>query len=618
MLLSVANIHKSFSQFDILKGVTFSLQEGEKTVLLGANGAGKTTLCQLINGNLTPDQGRIQLKPGKNINYIRQFEHFSPELTVKKYLHASFSQLHETEKEMQLLEPDLDRGKVQIKYNELLEKYNRLKIFANDRTLKAVLQKTGLTAAVLKQPLTALSGGQKQKVFLCRLKLTRADLILLDEPTNHLDLPALAWLEQYLKQSKAALILITHDEQLLRRTATRILYLQNGVLSSYQGSYQNYLDSFTRHNSLLLKKIKEQTTKMQKAREVIDRFQTGTRANQAKAKQRQLANLELPDMPLQEKEISLPEFPLRQKLPKEILHVKKATAVYKKEPVFKGISFSIFRGEKTALLGPNGCGKSTLLKLVAGRLSPQQGEIITGAGITPAYFDQEYAMLPGHLSPFAFLHSQFRTLSEKELRTKLGNFLLSGDQVFTPVNRLSGGEKCRLQLLYLLLKGDNFFLFDEPANNLDMASVSILQAALQKYRGSFIMVSHNRSLLDKLCRKFVLFTPDGIKIFKGTWQEHAAAIMRYLQPAYQIKKKNKPQPAGCTGSLPKKRKMNPIKLKQLEKKIIKLEERRTELENSFNDPRILQNHQQLQAFQAEYKQIKQEVSRLTALWEAQA
>ncbi|HMB01024.1 MAG TPA: ATP-binding cassette domain-containing protein, partial [Spirochaetota bacterium] len=354
MLLSVANIHKSFSQFDILKGVTFSLQEGEKTVLLGANGAGKTTLCQLINGNLTPDQGRIQLKPGKNINYIRQFEHFSPELTVKKYLHASFSQLHETEKEMQLLEPDLDRGKVQIKYNELLEKYNRLKIFANDRTLKAVLQKTGLTAAVLKQPLTALSGGQKQKVFLCRLKLTRADLILLDEPTNHLDLPALAWLEQYLKQSKAALILITHDEQLLRRTATRILYLQNGVLSSYQGSYQNYLDSFTRHNSLLLKKIKEQTTKMQKAREVIDRFQTGTRANQAKAKQRQLANLELPDMPLQEKEISLPEFPLRQKLPKEILHVKKATAVYKKEPVFKGISFSIFRGEKTALLGPNG------------------------------------------------------------------------------------------------------------------------------------------------------------------------------------------------------------------------------------------------------------------------
>jgi ATP-binding cassette subfamily F protein 3 len=600
MLLQADQITRHFGPDEILKGVNFIVENGEKCFLLGRNGAGKSTLFRILSGEMEPSTGRVILPKGKTVAVLKQFETVAGETTMIDYTMGAFHEQLLITKQIEDLEKALDHitdpDELSNKVTLLGDLHGRLAEIGGERMKERAeesLLALGFSEEMFDRPLSSLSGGQKQKVFLARLELTSADLFLLDEPTNHLDLPGIKLLEEFLVRLPAAAIIISHDEALIRRLADRILLLMHGQTETYLGGYEAYLAESKRRNEALLELIENQEAEIKKNRDYIAKFSAGTRSRQAQSRMKMLDKIELLDAPPPEKKLRGLRFPSNEELPKDVLKVKHIRYAYDDErKVLDDVSFEIFRGDKIALIGRNGAGKSTLLKILMELIQPQSGTVRYGARISPSYFDQAHNVLDPKKAILDFFHDRYQKLTEEEIRTRLGTFLFSGDSVFDPISVLSGGERARLQLLDLLLQRPNLMILDEPTNNLDMASIAVLEASLKGYDGALLLVSHDRHLLSKTTNKVLVLSDAKLHMLTGSYAENREEVEELLKKDEErafaeskmpAMKKYQKTVATSEVAAPiseeqsaDKKKANAFKIKKLEAQIESLDKQKTE------------------------------------------
>lgn len=529
-LLSVADLSKSHADEEIFSGVAFAIEPNERVALIGRNGTGKTTLLRLIAGLDLPDRGRISLGGWARLAYLPQTPEGSSETSVMAHVlagaadvNALQARIHELEQRMAEPEVHLDPGRLQAvmeEYARVREHFEHAGGFTIETRAKMVLSGLGFREADYEHPLGVLSGGWRVRAELARALLTEPDLLLLDEPTNHLDLAATEWLEDYLRTFAGACIVVSHDRYLLDAVTSRTLELEARRLEVYPGPYSAYVTMKAERARLRQETWERQQEEIARLEDYIRRYKAGQRAAQAKSREKMLARVEadLVDAPrapraMRMKMASAPASGQR------VARLKKVTKTFGGRDVLAEVSLEITRGERVGLLGPNGAGKSTLLRLIAGLESPTSGIVSLGAGVHPRYFAQESTQVLDVDRTVLDEVLGDRPMRPEQVRSYLGRFLFTGEDVFKRIGMLSGGERQRLLLATLLLDEPNLLLLDEPTNHLDIASREALEAALREFPGTMIVATHDRYLLERLATRILTVEDQGVADFKGTYHE---------------------------------------------------------------------------------------------------
>jgi ATP-binding cassette subfamily F protein 3 len=545
-VLTVADVAKSHADLEILKGVTFSLEPKERVALIGRNGTGKTTLLRLLAGLDEPDRGRVSLAGWARVAYLPQTPEGPTETAVLAHVlagaadvHALEARLHDLEHRMAAPEVHDDPARlrdVMAEYSRVREHFEHAGGFTLETRAQVVLSGLGFGESEHLRPLGVLSGGWRVRAELARALLGEPDLLLLDEPTNHLDLATTEWLESYLKAFPGACIVVSHDRYLLDAVTSRTLELEDGRVESYPGAYSTYIALKAEQVRLQQEAWKRQQEEIEKLKDYIRRYKAGQRAAQAHSREKMLARVEnaAVDRPRETRamRVKADAVPASGRMVARLKNVAKrfedngasgGASGADDRPggveVLSGVSLEIYRGERIGLLGPNGAGKSTLLRLIAGLDSPTSGIVTLGAGVRPRYFAQESAEV---LDPANTVLDEIladRPMTPEQVRTYLGRFLFSGEDVFKRVGMLSGGERQRLSLARLLLDEPNLLLLDEPTNHLDIPSREALEAALREFPGTIIVATHDRYLLERLATRILTVGDRDVADFRGTYHE---------------------------------------------------------------------------------------------------
>jgi ATP-binding cassette subfamily F protein 3 len=529
-LLSATDISKSYADREILGGVTLAIEPNERVALIGRNGTGKTTLLRLLAGLDQPDTGRVSLAGWARLAYLSQTPGGLSEDSAVAHVLAGAADVRALEARIHALEGAMAAPEVHDDPNRLaavMEEYAHLREhfehaggFTLETRAKTVLSGLGFREADYERPLGVLSGGWRVRAELARALLMEPDLLLLDEPTNHLDLATTEWLEDYLKSFAGACIVVSHDRYLLDAVTSRTLELENRRVESYPGPYSAYLKLKAGRVRLQQETWERQQEEIARLEDYIRRYKDGQRAAQAKSRMKMLARVEAEMV-----EVPRDQGAMRMKVRSAptsgrlVARLKTVTKVFDDRDVLSGVSLEIYRGDRIGLLGPNGAGKSTLLRLIAGLESPSSGTLTLGAGVRPQYFAQESAQALDVGKTVLDEVLGDRPLLPEQVRTYLGRFLFTGEDVFKRVGMLSGGERQRLMLATLLLDEPNLLLLDEPTNHLDIASREALEAALREFPGTMIVATHDRYLLERLATRILTVEDRGVSDFKGTYHE---------------------------------------------------------------------------------------------------
>src|ERR671933_341380 len=511
----------------VLSGASLAVEAGEKIGLVGRNGVGKTTLLNILSGNLEPDSGQVELVGRAKVGMTSQSLYVGGERSVEEEMISAFEELIRREKELKSLEAELSENTAP----GLLERYGPLQAeFERDGGCEyrargaSALSSLGFDPADWKRPVGSFSGGEQGRIALARLLLSEPDLVLLDEPTNHLDLRAIEWLENFVKNAKSAVLVVSHDRYLLDAVAGSILELDDGKLTRYPGNYTKYVAEKKARNEQLARKAKANLERREQLERFIEKNRAkATKARQAKSKQKLLDRMEKIETPRNaRKNMKLDLSGETARAGRVVLEMESVSYGYEGEPLLEDLELVVERGERVALLGPNGTGKSTIMRLAIGELEPQRGTVRLGNNVMPAYQDQQLAGLDGD-----------KTLLEEtmdatgfdapEARDLLGAFLFSGDDVFKKVSSLSGGEKNRLSLAEIVVSGANLLLLDEPTNNLDIPAREALEDALLKYRGTLLFVSHDRYFLRKLATRVVELEKGKLRNYLGGYDYYRSS-----------------------------------------------------------------------------------------------
>jgi ATP-binding cassette subfamily F protein 3 len=501
----------------VLSGASLSVEAGEKIGLVGRNGAGKTTLLEILAGDSEADSGSVERVGGARVRMTSQslFAGGRGKLSVEQEIISAFEPLIEREKELEELESRLSENPSP----ELLERYGRLQgEFERDGGYEfraraaSTLSGLGFAPEDWKRPVGSFSGGEQSRIALARLLLEEPDLVLLDEPTNHLDLRALEWLENFVKSTKSAVLVVSHDRYFLDAVADSILELEDGKLTRYVGNYSKYLAEKRARSEQLARKAKANAERRAQLERFIERNRAKARkARQAKSKQKLLDRMGKIEAPKQSTKTMKLDLGDASRTGRVVLEMEDVRYAHEgsDEPLLEALALAVEHGERVALLGPNGTGKSTIMRLATGELSPQRGSVRLGHNVAPAYQDQQLAWLDDDKT---VLEEAMDTtgLKAPEARDLLGAFLFSGDHVFKRVSSLSGGERNRLSLAEIVVSDANLLLLDEPTNNLDIPAREALEEALLEYRGTMFFISHDRYFLRKLATRVVEL--DGKKI----------------------------------------------------------------------------------------------------------
>jgi ATP-binding cassette subfamily F protein 3 len=492
----------------ILSGASLAVEAGEKIGLVGRNGVGKTTLLDVLFGNLETDGGTVERIGGAKVGMTSQNLYVGTELSVEEEMLSAFEDLIRREKELKSLETELSENPSP----SLLERYGRLQAeFDRDggyeyraRTASA-LSSLGFDPEDWKRSVGSFSGGEQSRIALARLLLSEPDLVLLDEPTNHLDLRGIEWLENFVKNAKSAVLVVSHDRYFLDAIAGSILELDDGKLTRYPGNYTKYVAEKKARDEQLARKAKANLERREQLERFIERNRAkATKARQAKSKQKLLDRMEKIEGPRNgKKNMRLDLGSETSRAGRVVLEMENASYEYEAdEPLLKDLELVVERGERIALLGPNGSGKSTIMRLAVGEIEPRSGIVRLGNNVVPAYQDQQLARLD--LKKTVLEEAMDATgFDAPEARDLLGAFLFSGDDVFKKVSALSGGEKNRLSLAEIVVSGANLLLLDEPTNNLDIPAREALEDTLIDYRGTLFFISHDRYFLRKLATRVV-------------------------------------------------------------------------------------------------------------------
>ena len=512
MILSCNNITKTFGTDTILSDCSFHIEEREKAAIVGPNGAGKSTLLKIIMGRLPADDGTVTISKDKTLGYLAQHQNLSSDgtiydelLSVKKDIIALEEKIRETEQQMknatgEQLDTLLD---LYTKMNHQFELENG---YAYQSEIVGVLKGLGFTEDDFSLPVSTLSGGQKTRVALGKLLLSRPDIILLDEPTNHLDMESIRWLENYLLGYNGSVIIVAHDRYFLDRIVTKIIEIENTHVTVFSGNYTAYADKKKILRNMQLKEYLNQQREIKHQQEVITKLKQFNREKsikRAESREKMLDKLEVVDKPAEINDKMNIELNPSVISGNDVLSVSHLSKAFDDNTLFTDISFDIKRGERVALIGNNGTGKTTILKIINDILPADSGEIKLGSKVTIGYYDQEHHVLDPDKTLFDELQDAYPDLNNTQIRNTLAAFLFTNDDVFKYIRDLSGGERGRVLLANLMLSNANFLILDEPTNHLDMVSKEILENALNSYTGTVLYVSHDRYFINTTATRII-------------------------------------------------------------------------------------------------------------------
>ena len=523
MLFRLADATKSYGGNEILRGLSFQVNPGEKVGLVGRNGAGKTTVFRLITEQESPDSGDVFKASSLNLGLLDQHVDFAVDETVHTAALSAFKEIHDIEAEMRLLEKTMETDHsdaVLDRYAELQIAFEQADGFTYAARAESILQGLGFSKERWDQPTSTLSGGQKNRLGMARLLLSKADVLLLDEPTNHLDVNAVEWLEEFLSDYDGSYVVISHDRYFLDRITNRIIEIENGRAVTYTGNYSAFLIERELRREQQQREYENQQAFINKTQEFIRRNLEGQKTKQAKSRRTLLQRMDRLDAVASEKHGG--NFGLKkvERTGNNVLTLEDLAIGYGEKRLASGIGLSLHRGEALGIIGGNGTGKTTLLKTILGEIGTLSGEIRWGTKANFGYYAQNLEELDPRNEVIQELRRVAPLADNGELRGFLARFLFVGDDVFKLVGDLSGGEKGRLALAKLIYSRKNVLILDEPTNHLDIPARESLEAALAEYDGTIITVSHDRFFLDKIATQILAFEIDGVNVFNGNYTEY--------------------------------------------------------------------------------------------------
>ena len=526
MILSCSSISKAFGDSQILKRVSFHIEEHEKAAVVGINGAGKSTLLKIIIGELAPDEGLVTCSKGASVGYLAQHQDlegaetiFDALLEVKRPLIEMEQRIRALELEMKHVTGEELEARLS-EYSRLNHEFEMADGYAYQSEITGVLKGLGFTEDEFSKPIEALSGGQKTRVSLGKLLLTKPDVLLLDEPTNHLDMESIAWLETYLKGYSGSVIIVAHDRYFLDRVVTKVIELDGGIATVFSGNYTAYSEKKAMLRDAQIRAYLNQQQEIRHQEAVIAKLKSFNREKsirRAESREKMLDKIERLEKPVEindSMDIRLEPDVISGN---DVLTVTGLSKAFDSQVLFENVDFEVKRGERIAIIGNNGTGKTTLLKILNGLISPDQGEIRLGSKVHMGYYDQEHQVLHMEKTLFDEIQDTYPTMTNTQIRNTLASFLFTGDDVFKLIRDLSGGERGRVSLAKLMLSDANFLLLDEPTNHLDITSKEILESALNRYTGTVLYVSHDRYFINRTATRILELTSQSFINYIGNY-----------------------------------------------------------------------------------------------------
>ncbi|EHK2440794.1 ABC-F family ATP-binding cassette domain-containing protein [Clostridium perfringens] len=634
IILSCRHLTKSFGIDEILRDVTFNINEGDKVGLIGPNGEGKSTLFKILTKQLDYDSGELFLDKNKTLGYLSQNLSLDSENTIYDEMLSVFSSLTELEDKIKTLEEKLNEpydASNEEYHNKLIKDYTLSQELYENRggytfrgEISRVLKGLGFLEEDFNNQIINLSGGQKTRLALCKLLLRKPDLLLLDEPTNHLDLEAIEWLEEYLNGYKGTVFVISHDRFFLDSVTNTTFELIGGKIHCYNASYTKFLELRKKDIEARLKAYNLQQAEIKRQEEIIEKFRSFNREKSVRAaesRQKALDKMDRLEAPEVIKEASKISFETLVKSGNDVLHIENLEKSYD-SLLFENVNLDLKRGEKVALIGENGRGKTTLFKIIMGMLKQDSGSVSLGKNVFTGYYDQEQSNLNLDKTIIDEVWDDFPNLTTTEVRNYLASFLFTGDDVFKEISLLSGGEKCKINLLKLMLSKANLLLLDEPTNHLDIMSREALEDAILSYDGTLIVISHDRYFLNKVINKIVELQENGLKTYLGNYNyymDKKANPNRYEdideeinqgKTKTQIKEERKKKK-----SAEKSARALRAQLRDVEKLIPQKEEELEKLQEMLCNEEVYSNPEESVRVNKEINSVQEEIDSLYATWE---
>ena len=635
MILSCQGISKSFGEKVILEDVSFHIEEREKAALIGNNGAGKTTLLRIIMEEIHADAGQVVLAKDKRIGYLAQYQDVQGHLSVYEELLSTKQYIIDMEERLRAMEvqmknasgEELDR--LMNSYTRLTHEFELENGYAYKSELMGVLNGLGFTEEDFTKQVATLSGGQKTRVALGKLLISKPDILLLDEPTNHLDMESIAWLETYLLNYPGAVFIVSHDRYFLDKVVTKVIEIDAGQVRMYAGNYSAYAEKKAQLRDAQYKAYLNQQREIKHQEAVIVKLKSFNREKsikRAESREKMLNKIQRIDKPIEVQSQMRLSLEPRVVSGNDVLTVEDLAKSFPQQKLFSNISFQIKRGERVALIGNNGTGKTTMLKILNGLLDADAGSFSLGAKVQIGYYDQEHHVLHAEKTIFEEISDTYPTLTETQIRNMLAAFLFTGDDVFKVISSLSGGERGRVSLAKLMLSEANFLILDEPTNHLDIASKEILEEALNSYTGTVLYVSHDRYFINQTATRILDLTNQSVVNYIGDYdyylekkEELTEKYAPTAQEATEEAKEETPSEGKLTWQQQKEEQARKRKqeneLKKVEKRIEELETRDKEIDDTLVLPDVCTNVGRCAELSREKDKIQAELEELYEKWE---
>ncbi|MBO2719380.1 ABC-F family ATP-binding cassette domain-containing protein [Lactiplantibacillus plantarum] len=652
ILLQVQQVMRRFGADVLFDNVQMDIQEHARVALVGRNGAGKSTLLKMIAGETVPDEGQISMRKGLTIGYLAQDQGLDSNNTIWEEMSSVFAELHAIEKRMHQLENQLSDPAImndEQAYQQTLKTYDQIQTefqqkngYGYQAEIRGVLHGFQFDADVYDKSVTALSGGQKTQLALAKLLLEKRDLLILDEPTNHLDVETLTWLESYLQSYSGALLIVSHDRYFLDRVVNEVYDLSHHEMVHYTGNYDQFVQEKAARIQAQWKHYEKQQAEISKLEDFVNRnIVRASTTKRAQARRKQLAKMDRLDRPDSDEKTAHFGFHAAKQSGNIVLTVKDAAVGYDGQILSEPDNLNIKKHEAIAIVGPNGIGKSTFLKSILGQIPFIKGQAVFGTNVVTGYYDQEQRNLNDKKTVLGELWDEHPTTPEKDIRTILGSFLFTGEDVDKPVHALSGGERARLLLTKLAMQNDNFLILDEPTNHLDIDSREVLEVALNDFDGTLLFVSHDRYFINQVATSVVEVSPEGTELFLGDYdyyidkkQEQAEiAAAAASQAAEKAAEAGAADSTSATTAAPrskgqqnyqasKQQQREKRKLERsvaaLEEQMTALDEQATQIQTEMAQPEVSADVGKLQDLQKELEAINTKQEQVETEWTEQA
>ncbi|MGX5542116.1 ABC-F family ATP-binding cassette domain-containing protein [Bacillus wiedmannii] len=639
ILLQVNALSKLYGAETILANIKLEVQTKDRIALVGRNGAGKSTLLKIIAGELSHDGGEIIKPKDVSIGYLAQNTGLETSLTIWDEMLTVFTHLQQMEIKLRRLEQEMGKEENfsnEAIYERLLADYDQLQLDYKDQggyqyeaDIRSILSGLGFPVETHQTTISTLSGGQKTRLALGKLLLTKPDLLILDEPTNHLDIETLTWLEQYLQGYPGAILIVSHDRYFLDKLVTQVYEISNKESRRFVGNYSKYLDLKSALYEQEMKRYEKQQDEIAKLEDFVQKnIARASTTKRAQSRRKQLDRMELLTRPLGDSKSASFHFDIEKQSGNDVLQVKDATIGYDEDPIIEHVTMRLTRGDSVALVGPNGIGKSTLLKSLVNKLPLLNGDVSFGSNVSVGYYDQEQANLTSSKRVLNELWDEYPLQPEKEIRTILGNFLFTGDDVLKPVSSLSGGQKARLALAKLMMQKSNLLILDEPTNHLDLNSKEILENALIDYPGTLLFVSHDRYFINRVTTTVIELSTEGAQEYLGDYDYYVEKKNEMIERAEFEQQEQQENQAPVQKTVAQE-KLNYLeekerkqlerqrtrKIEELEQNIIEFEEEIATLEDQLCLPEIYADYEKASEITTKKQTLQEQLEACMAEWE---